>query len=41
MAPGLIVQAPAGKPVNITLPVLSEHVGGVIVLTVGAAGVTG
>ena len=41
MAPGLRVQAPDGKPVKITLPVLSAHEGGVIVPTPGAAGVTG
>ena len=39
--PGLIVQLPAGKPVNSTLPVGSAHVGCVIVPTVGAAGVAG
>lgn len=41
MAPGLIIQAPAGKTVKITLPVLTEHEGGVIVPTVGAGGVKG
>ena len=41
IVPGLIVQVPAGKPVKITLPVLKEQVGGVIVPTVGAEGVTG
>ena len=40
-APGLIVQLPAGKPSNITLPVPVAHVGWVIVPTVGADGVTG
>lgn len=39
--PGLIVQLPAGKPFNITLPVASAHVGCVIVPTTGAAGVGG
>ena len=41
MAPGLIIQFPAGKAVNNTLPVLNEQEGGVIVPTVGAAGVKG
>ena len=41
MAPGLIVQLPAGSPVRTTLPVAVAHVGWVIVPTVGAAGVTG
>ena len=41
MAPGLIVQLPAGKPVNSTLPVGSAHVGCVIVPTAGAEGVAG
>jgi hypothetical protein len=27
IAPGLIVQFPAGKPINITLPVARAHVG--------------
>ena len=39
--PGLIVQFPAGNPLNITLPVGRAHVGWVIVPTVGAAGVAG
>ena len=39
--PGLIVQFPDGKPFNITLPVATEHVGCVIVPTVGAGGVAG
>ena len=39
--PGLMVQFPAGKPLNITLPVGRAHVGCVIVPTVGAAGVAG
>ena len=41
IAPGLMVQFPAGKPLNTTLPVATRHVGCVIVPTVGAAGVTG
>jgi uncharacterized protein YbjT (DUF2867 family) len=41
IAPGLIIQFPAGKPFNTTLPVATVHVGCVIVPTVGAAGVTG
>ena len=36
--PGLIVQLPEGKPINITLPVATVQVGGVIVPTIGAAG---
>ena len=39
--PGLRVQFPAGKPLNITLPVETVQVGCVIELTVGAGGVTG
>jgi len=38
MAPGLIVQFPAGKPLNITLPVAKAQVGCVMVPTMGAAG---
>jgi hypothetical protein len=41
MAPGLIVQLPAGKPLNITLPVESAQVGCVIVPATGAVGVAG
>ena len=44
IAPGILfkVQVPvAGKPLNITLPVATVHVGCVIVPTVGAVGVTG
>jgi hypothetical protein len=37
----VIVQLPAGKPLNNTLPVASTQVGCVIVPTVGAIGVTG
>jgi len=39
--PGLMVQFPAGKPLKTTLPVETEHVGCVIVPTIGAVGVTG
>ena len=39
--PGLIVQLPAGRPVNITLPVGTAQVGWVMVPAVGAAGVAG
>lgn len=39
IAPGLIVQLPAGRPVNTTLPVATEHEGCVMVPIVGAAGV--
>ena len=39
--PGLIVQLPAGKPFNTTLPVANAHVGCVIVPTVGAPGEPG
>jgi len=41
MAPGLMVQSPAGKPFNTTLPVATEQVGWVIVPIAGAAGVPG
>jgi len=41
IAPGLIVQFPAGKPVSITLPVANAQVGCVIELNVGTEGVTG
>jgi hypothetical protein len=41
IAPGLIVQFPAGKPLNTTLPVDTAQVGCVIAPTIGAAGVTG
>ena len=37
----VIVQLPVGSPLNTTLPVAVEHVGCVIVPTVGAAGVAG
>jgi hypothetical protein len=39
--PGLMVQLPDGNPDKITLPVVTAHVGCVMVPTVGAAGVTG
>ena len=41
IAPGLMVQFPAGRPLNITLPVGAEQVGWVIAPTVGAAGTPG
>ena len=41
IAPGFIVQLPAGKPLNITLPVAVVQVGCIIVPTVGADDVTG
>ena len=41
IAPGLIVQFPAGKPLRTTLPVTTRHVGCVIVPIVGADGVEG
>lgn len=41
IAPGLIVQFPAGKPVKNTLPVATVHDGCVIVPIVGAGGVPG
>ena len=41
IAPGLIVQLPAGKPLNTTLPVANAQVGCVMVPTVGAVGVAG
>jgi hypothetical protein len=37
--PGLMVQFPAGKPLNTTLPVATEQIGCVIVPTIGAEGV--
>lgn len=36
--PGLIVQAPAGKPLRMTLPVATVHDGCVIVPIAGAVG---
>ena len=41
IAPGLIVQLPAGKPFSTTLPVVEAHVVCVITPTVGAVGVAG
>jgi len=41
MAPGLIVQLPAGNPLRTTLPVATVQVGWVIVPTTGAEGVAG
>ena len=38
IAPGLIVQLPAGKPLNTTLPVATAQVGWVMAPTVGANG---
>ena len=38
MPPGLIVQFPAGSPLNTTLPVAAVQVGWVIVPTIGVAG---
>ena len=40
-APGLMVQFPEGRPVSITLPVATEHVGCVIVPAAGAPGLEG
>ena len=39
--PGLIVQLPAGKPFNTTLPVAKIQVGCAMVPTIGADGVAG
>ena len=41
IAPGLMVQLPAGKPFSTTLPVAKAQVGCVMVPTVGAVGVAG
>ena len=41
IAPGLIIQLPAGNPLNSTLPVATRQVGWVMVPTIGAAGVAG
>lgn len=41
IAPGLIVQLPAGRPERTTLPVDKSHVGCVIIPATGAGGVTG
>jgi hypothetical protein len=39
IAPGLIVQLPAGNPFNTTLPVATTQVGWVMVPTEGVAGI--
>ena len=39
IAPGLMVQLPAGKTLNTTLPVATAQVGWVMVPTVGANGI--
>ena len=41
IAPGLIIQFPAGRPLNVTLPVATVQVGCVTVPTTGAEGVSG
>ena len=41
IAPGLIVQSPAGNPLKTTLPVAVAQVGWVMAPTVGAADVAG
>ena len=41
IAPGLIIQLPAGKTLNTTLPVATAQVGWVMVPTAGADGVAG
>ena len=41
IVPGLRIQPPAGKPLNVTLPVATAHVGWVMMPTIGAAGVAG
>lgn len=41
MAPGFIIHEPEGKLLSKTEPVAREHVGWVMVPTVGADGVTG
>ena len=41
IAPGFIVHAPAGKPLNATLPVGVVQVGWVMVPTIGVAGAAG
>ena len=38
--PGLIVQLPVGRLLRMTLPVVTVHVGWVIVPTAGAAGMS-
>jgi hypothetical protein len=39
--PGLMVQLPAGRPLNTTLPVATEHAGWVTAPTTGGGGGTG
>ena len=41
IAPGLIVQMPAGSPLKAILPLATEHVGCVTAPAIGAAGVEG
>ena len=41
IAPGLIVQLPAGKPLNTTLPIATAQVGCMMMPTKGATGVAG
>ena len=42
IAPGLIVQLPAGNPLNTTLPVISAHEDGCTIVPIrGVAGVPG
>ena len=41
IAPGLMVQLPAGRPLKTTLPVVVEQVGCVIVPIIGAEGIAG
>ena len=41
IAPGLMIQFPAGKPFNTTLPVATKQVGCVTMPTIGAIGVPG
>ena len=41
IAPGFMVQLPAGSPFNTTLPVAAAQVGWVMVPTSGAAGAAG
>lgn len=41
IAPGLMVQFPAGRPLNSTLPLANAHVGCIIEPASGAVGVKG
>lgn len=41
IAPGFIIQFPAGNPPNSTLPVATSHVGCVIVFIDGVEGIDG